>query len=88
MSRVKSLLFNTLKEMKRNMLSHRREYITKRKNELLKERKSLLKTTIRPIGRVGQAGSVSFEGHVGTASVAAGSDTLRQEKEALTPDTR
>ena len=36
--------------MKRNMLSHRRDYITKRKNELLKEKKSLLRTTVTSLG--------------------------------------
>jgi hypothetical protein len=33
------------------MLSHRRDYIAKRKNELLKEKKSLLKTTTMAAGK-------------------------------------
>ena len=35
--------------MKQNMLDQRKDYITKRKNELLREKKSLLKLTTQKI---------------------------------------
>jgi hypothetical protein len=35
--------------MKQNMLDQRKDYITKRKNELLREKKSLLKLTTQKV---------------------------------------
>ncbi len=43
--------------MKQNMLDQRKDYITKRKNELLREKKSLLKLTTQKIN-VGQGRQV------------------------------